>query len=125
MARILVIEDEETVLRLVTRILASAGHEFAEASEGKDGLRMYEASTFVLVITDINMPGMDGLEFIRALRKFAPDVPIIAISGGGLMPKELLLDNASLLGAFEVISKPFGLAELLGAVDRALGADQD
>lgn len=123
MARILVIEDEEAVRSLVTRMLSRVGHEVDEASDGREGLRMFEESPADLVITDINMPGMDGIEVIKAFRSVRAEVPIIAISGGGLMPKELLLSSASALGAVEVVSKPFEIAQLVGAVERALGPD--
>lgn len=122
MARVLVIEDDSAVRDLVVRMLSRVGHEVEAAPEGRDGLRMFEEAPSDLVITDINMPGMDGIEVIAAFRKFKADVPIIAISGGGLMPKELLLSNAAALGAVEVVSKPFEISQLIGAVDRALGA---
>ncbi len=120
MARVLVIEDDTAVRRFVTRTLGRVGHEVIEAGEGREGLRMFGESPADLVITDINMPGMDGIEVISAFRRLRAEVPVIAISGGGLMPKELLLSNAAALGAVEVVSKPFGIAQLVGAVDRAL-----
>ena len=120
MARVLVIEDDAAVRNLVSRMLDRVGHEVVEATEGREGLQVFEDSPADLVITDINMPGMDGIEVITAFRKLRAGVPIIAISGGGLMPKELLLSNAAALGAVEVVSKPFEIAQLVGAVDRAL-----
>lgn len=125
MARILVIEDEESVLSLVTRILVSAGHEVDGARDGQEGMRLFEESAPDVVLTDINMPGMDGMEVIKAMRSARAEVPIVAISGGGMMPKELLLGSASLLGAVAVVAKPFEIADLLDAVDRALGLDRD
>jgi CheY-like chemotaxis protein len=121
MARVLVIEDDPAVRARVARMLARVGHEVVEASEGRDGLRRFEAAPTDLVITHIKMPGMDGIEVITAFRRLRAGVPIIAISGGGLMPKELLLSNASALGAVEVVSKPFEISQLVGAVSRALG----
>lgn len=120
MASVLVIEDEAAVRKVVTRMLDRVGHEVIEAMDGKEGLRMFEEAPTDLVITDINMPGMDGIEVITRFRRARAGVPIIAISGGGLMPKELLLSNAAALGAVEVVSKPFELSQLAGAVDRAL-----
>ena len=69
--------------------------------------------------------GMDGMEVIKAFRNVRADVPIIAISGGGLMPTELLLSTAKALGAVEVVSKPFEVAQLIGPVERALAPDED
>ena len=120
MARVLVIEDDSAVRNLVTRMLDRVGHEVVEATEGRQGLELFASAPADLVITDINMPGMDGIEVITAFRRLRAGVPIIAISGGGLMPKELLLSNAAALGAVEVVSKPFEISQLVGAVDRAL-----
>jgi CheY-like chemotaxis protein len=75
-----------------------------------------------LVVTDLNMPGMDGIELILAANKRWPEVPVIAVSGGGLMPKELLLANAEMLGAVTTLTKPLGIPELEAAVNQALAA---
>ena len=81
-------------------------------------LRALEA---ISILTDINMPGLDGHDVISALRVMHDDVPIIAISGGSAVGKEELLLQASRLGASEVITKPFEFEQLAGAVSRALG----
>ena len=120
MARVLVIEDEPAVRDLVTRMLSRVGHEVVEANEGREGLRLFEQSPTDLVITDINMPGMDGHEVIATFRKRHPGVPIVAISGGGSASKDELLMNAAALGAVEVITKPFEFQQFVGAVGRAL-----
>ena len=70
-----------------------------------------------VVITDINMPGMDGHEVITTFRKRHPGVPIVAISGGGAVSKDDLLINAAALGAVEVIMKPFEFGQFIGAVE--------
>ena len=74
-----------------------------------------------LVITDINMPEMDGLEVINELRRKGIDVPVVALSGGGrFLDKAFLLANAKLLGAVSTIAKPFQLDEIREAVEAAL-----
>lgn len=120
MASILLIEDDPGVRSLVSRVLTRAGHDVQVATDGREGIRALDAKVPDVIITDINMPGMDGIELITTFRQKRLQVPVIAISGGGLIAKDILLSNASALGAFEVVSKPFGMGQLIGAVERAL-----
>lgn len=124
MARVLVIDDDEEHRTLVRHMLSGVGHEVVEALDGKDGLRLFGKHPPDVVLTDINMPGLDGHEVISALRVLHADVPIIAISGGSAVPKDELLLQASRLGAVEVIMKPFEFRQLVGAVERALGTSR-
>jgi len=121
MARVLVIDDDEEHRTLVRHMLVGVGHEVEEAIDGAEGLKMFGKRPPGLVITDINMPGLDGHEVISALRVLHAGVPIIAISGGSAIAKDELLLKAIRLGATEVIMKPFEFRQLLGAVERALG----
>ena len=125
MAHILVIDDEPGVRAILVRTLAAEGHDVRLASGGKEGLRLVEAEPPDLVITDINMPEMDGLEIIMACQRLRPGMPVIAISGGGAFQKDMLLHDANLLGAAESIPKPFGPIELLDAVGRVLAGVAD
>ena len=120
MARILLIDDDEVSRTLANRMFVSVGHEVVEAVDGGSGLRLFAKRPPDLVLTDINMPGLDGHAVIEAIRVQHPDVPIIAISGGGAVAKDELLLEASALGATEVIMKPFEYNQLIGAVDRSL-----
>ncbi len=121
MARVLVIDDDEETRTLVKRMLDGVGHQVEEALDGAEGLRLFGKRPPDLVLTDINMPGLDGHEVIAAIRVLHAEVPIIAISGGGAIGKDELLLKASDLGAVEVIMKPFEFRQLTGAVERALG----
>ena len=120
MARVLVIDDDEESRTLMKAMLVGVGHEVEEALDGRDGLRKFEERPADLVITDINMPGMDGHQVIVAFRDLHAGIPVVAISGGGSVPKDELLANAAALGAGEVIMKPFEFGQLVGAVERAL-----
>ena len=120
MARVLVIDDDEMTRTLVTRMLTGEGHQVEEAVDGAEGLRLFGKRPPDVVLTDINMPGLDGHEVIAAIRVLHTDVPIIAISGGGAIAKDELLLKASALGAVEIIMKPFEFRQLVGAVERAL-----
>ena len=122
MARVLVIDDDEMTRTLVIRTLVGEGHEIEEAVDGQDGLRLFGENPHDLVLTDINMPGLDGHDVIEAIRMLHPDVPIIAISGGGAVGREQLLLKASALGADQIILKPFEFTQLVSAVERALGS---
>ena len=116
MARIIVIEDEAAIRRLVTRILARSGHEVREAENGRDGVALHRAEPADLVITDVFMPEQDGIETIRQIREFAPDTPIIAMSGGGARGSVDSLEGAEAIGAQTVMQKPFSPGELEQAV---------
>ncbi len=120
MARVLVIDDDELTRTLLKRMLTGEGHEVEEALDGAEGLRLFGERPPDVVLTDINMPGLDGHDVIEAIRMQHPDVPIIAISGGGPVGKEELLLKASALGADQIIMKPFEFRQLVGAVERAL-----
>ncbi len=120
MARVLVIDDDEEIRTLVKHMLVGEGHEVEEALDGAEGLRLFGKHLPDLVLTDINMPGLDGHDVIEAIRVLHADVPIIAVSGGGAISKDELLLKASALGATEIIMKPFEFRQLVGAVERAL-----
>lgn len=123
MARVLVIDDDEETRTLVKHTLTGSGHTVEEAADGRQGLQAFGKRRPDLVITDINMPGLDGHDVISALRVLHEDVPIIAISGGSAVPKDELLMKALQLGAAEVILKPFEFRQLQGAVQRALSRE--
>jgi two-component system chemotaxis response regulator CheY len=120
MPRLLIMDDDVTLRTTVARGLERAGHEVVQAGNGAEGMVELEGGSFDLVVTDINMPDMDGIEVIMNLGRAYPDLPVIAVSGGGLMSHELLLGNAGALGAAGVLAKPFELAELNAIIDRLL-----
>jgi CheY-like chemotaxis protein len=124
MARILVIDDDDSVRSLQREILRSAGYEITEAANGVDGSRLFREQPFDLVITDIIMPGKEGLETIQEIRREFGDTKIIAISGGGRsIAAQTVLPIAARLGADEIMDKPFTIGGLLSAVKRLLGTD--
>jgi DNA-binding response OmpR family regulator len=121
MARVMVVDDDAGIRAGVARYLRTQRHEVFEACGGGEALRLAASMQVDLVITDINMPDTDGIEVIMRLAEARAGLPVIAISGGGLMSKELLLASAGLLGAVRTLAKPFELCELRNAVDEALG----
>ena len=121
MARVLVIDDDEEIRTIVQHMLVGEGHQVEAAVDGAEGLRLFGKRPPDLVLTDINMPGLDGHDVIAAIRVLHPEVPIIAVSGGGAIAQDELLLKASALGAVEIIMKPFEFRQLVGAVERALG----
>jgi CheY-like chemotaxis protein len=121
MKTILIIDDDEAVLVLYTRYLESKGYTVLQAADGREGLRLFEATPPDLVITDIIMPEMDGLELIPKLRKKFPNVPVIAISGGMRNATITFLPHAKTFGACRVFEKPVDLSDLLQAIKELLG----
>ena len=120
MAHVLVIDDDLESRTLIKQMLLSNGHEVEEAVDGAEGLQLFGERPPDVVLTDINMPGLDGHEVIATIKVLNPKVPIIAISGGGVVAQDELLLKASALGAVEIIMKPFEFSQLVGAVSRAL-----
>jgi len=114
MSAILVVEDEPAVQLLLSTILEDAGYRVVTAASGQEALRVLDHHTIDLILVDIFMPGMDGLELISHLRRTSPYCKIIAMSGG--TDEWNYLDVASQLGAKTTLQKPFTGQELLRAV---------
>ena len=120
MARILIIDDDESIRSVFKRFLSGKGFEVEVASDGRKGLRCIELQPVDLVITDIMMPETDGLEVIMAICGKSSKVPVIAMSGGmHAMPMDFL-PMAKKFGACKVLYKPVELEDLLAAVEEAL-----
>jgi CheY-like chemotaxis protein len=120
LAIILVVDDDDAFRSMLRRTLQRAGYDVVEATDGKAALEALSGAMVDLVITDIVMPNMEGIETIRALRRSYPQLKIIAMSGGGRLKPEGYLDVAKLFGAFRVLRKPFESEELLASVEEAL-----
>jgi CheY-like chemotaxis protein len=113
MARILIIDDEESMRYLLRRMLESEGYTVYEAADGAEGMRLFRQKRPVFVITDIFMPEQDGLETIRMLKCEFPSVKIVAISGGGRNGLLSYLEITRQFGADRILSKPFSKNVLL------------
>ena len=120
MARILVVDDDFAARTLLRRLLEPAGHVIVEALDGDEALRYYRLKPADLVITDILMPGREGLSTIHEIRLEFPDAKIIAISGGGETGELDFLSQARNLGARRTFAKPFAVREILDAVSELL-----
>ena len=118
-ARVLVVDDDENICRVVRRMLTAAGYEVEVAGNGQEALTKLSPDVAV-VISDVLMPEMDGIEMLRRLRKEVPNAKIISMSGGGIQDKEHVLEIAERLGAARTLSKPFTREELLNVVAAVL-----
>ena len=116
MALILLIDDDHDMRSTLRRILTNAGHTVVEAGNGSDGLRRVAEDRPALVITDILMPGMDGIETIQCLTGAHPGLRVIAMTGGGRYHGFEYLDVARALGAHALLNKPFRAETLLETV---------
>lgn len=114
MATILIIDDEEMIRTLLRSALEAAGYEVTEATNGRQGLELYRHRPTDLVITDILMPELSGLEMLLALTREFIHAKVIAISGVG--EEQNVLDVAKLLGARRTFQKPLSMPQLLDAV---------
>ena len=114
MATILIIDDEEIIRVLLRSALEEVGYEVTEAANGRQGLELYRHRPTDLVITDIVMPEMNGLDMLLELTREFLNAKVIAISGAG--EEKNVLDVAKLLGARQTFQKPFSMPHLLGAV---------
>ncbi|WP_422081261.1 sigma-54-dependent transcriptional regulator [Ulvibacterium sp.] len=119
MSKILVIEDESAIRRVLVKILSEENdtYQVEEAEDGLKGLETIKNNDYDLVLCDIKMPKMDGVEVLEAARKIKPEIPFIMISGHGDLDTAV---NTMRLGAFDYISKPPDLNRLLTTVRNAL-----
>ena len=124
MARILLIDDDDLVRGMLRKTLTHFGHTVIEARNGKEGLKLFSHADTDLVITDIVMPEVEGLEVLMTLRKKQPPVKIIAMSGGGRGSAEDYLRTAKIMGAGKVLAKPFSNEALMAAINELLPASE-
>jgi len=117
---ILLAEDDEQVRQVLRASLERAGYDVCEAADGNEARRALELAPFDLVITDIVMPGRDGIETILFVRRQRPETRVIAISGHD---DPLFLSNAAGLGAAHVLAKPFTPSQLLKLVAHVLESE--
>ena len=122
---VLLIEDDAIMLRALGHAFQRAGCRVVGARDGEDGLARFLEQTPDLVVTDILMPNREGVETILAMKAHAPQVKILAISGGGRLGAEEILALASRLGADAVLPKPFRSAEILAAARGLLEPNGD
>ena len=123
MSKILIIEDEASIRRVLVKILTEENtqYEVFEAEDGLAGTEMIKNTDFDLVLCDIKMPKMDGVEVLEAVKKIKPEIPMVMISGHGDLDTAV---NTMRLGAFDYISKPPDLNRLLNTIRNALEKKQ-
>ena len=108
--KILIAEDEDITLKHLVAVLKSEGYEASGTQNGQDALRMIEGEYFDLLITDIKMPGMSGLELLSIVKSKYPEIEVIIITGFGTIGSAV---EAIKKGAIDYITKPFDLDELI------------
>ena len=127
MASILIVDDNQRMRDAVAWLFRREGHEVSVADNGQTALALLQGAQLErgaqldVVVTDIHMPETDGLELIMECRRLWPDLPVIAMSGGSVIPSCEILEDARLLGAVETLEKPFEFSVLRAAVERLVG----
>ena len=122
MPRLLIVEDDDELAGFLSEKLAERGYEIVTAQNGNQALKALVAQSFDLVVTDILLPEKEGIETIREIKQIKPDLPIVAMSGGGIGSADLYLHLARYAGASKTIAKPFRIGELVLLIEDILGA---
>ena len=122
MPLILVIDDEHSVRALIRDVLRSEGYDVEEAPDGAEGLRRFDEARPDLVLTDLTLPGTDGVRVLGEIQRRNPAIPLIAMSGYAGAANGMAKAALS-AGAREVLGKPFTLSVVLEAIARALAPD--
>ncbi len=116
MSNILIIDDEKAIRKTLTEILSYEGYKIDEAGDGEEGFRKFKEKEYDVILCDIKMPKMDGIEFLEKAKESNPDIPIIMISGHGTIETAV---EAVKKGAYDYISKPPDLNRLLITIRNA------
>ena len=117
--RILVIDDDRSARVLLERLLVKAGHQVSLVDTAEEGLKQLKDAAFDLLITDKNLPGIDGLELVRQARQRNPSLQAILITG---FPTEETKSHAEHLGVYSYVTKPFGVHDIVDMCQAALRA---
>ncbi|MEQ8334658.1 response regulator [Nisaea sp.] len=120
MSSILVVDDDKSLRDLLSAVLRDRGYEVEIAKEGDEALKILAHTRFDIVISDIIMPGKEGIETIREIRDVYPDIQVIAMSTGGSLGNVQILEYARMIGAHEAVRKPIKLPDLIAVVEQML-----
>jgi DNA-binding response OmpR family regulator len=120
MDNILIVDDEDQMRKYMLDVLKGEGYAVSEASDGKKAIRQIQRKAFKLVISDVVMPDMDGLDLIQEIRKKLPTLKILAISGAGWNTPDVYLNLAMGYGADAILLKPFGPNRFIDKVSSLL-----
>jgi CheY-like chemotaxis protein len=120
--KILVVDDDAIVRETLVEILSSEGYDLVTAQDGRHGLKLFRSENPDLVVTDIIMPEMEGIQMITEIRAMDPKAKVIAVSGGARIGNTDFLKIARLLGANDVVYKPFDPDDFLARVSKCLAS---
>lgn len=120
MQSILVVDDDRMLRDMLRDMLEAWGFRVITAADGEEGIRKFRTDDVSLVITDIVMPDTDGIALLRRLKKTAPRVPVIAISGWPDAKAPLYLNASQALGADAILPKPFTMKQMRREIDNCL-----
>jgi len=111
---ILIVDDDEIILRELSELLNQDGHQIETASTGEEALGHIEESNYDIIFTDLKMPGMDGLELLRQIKKVRPQTDVVMITGFGTIDNAV---EAMKIGAKDYIQKPFKMSHIKGIIE--------
>ncbi|HTT67537.1 MAG TPA: response regulator [Gemmatimonadales bacterium] len=117
MAHVLVVDDDADVRAVVHKGIARLGHQVWDVADGAEALELLKTTPFDLIISDVYMADMDGMELLVRIRQLELGVPVIVISGGGFKSREEVLKMAAACGAVATLDKPFSLEQLRDTVE--------
>jgi DNA-binding NtrC family response regulator len=116
--RLLIVEDRDSLRRMLERALGQEGYDVAAAADGRTGIRLLEERSFDLVLTDLKLPDVSGLEVLQASRAAQPRVPVVVLTGYGTVGTAV---EAMKLGAYDFLEKPLEIDDLSRLIERAIG----
>lgn len=122
MAKILIVDDDPAIQSLIKHLLLTKGHESLAADSGAKALELIGQNMFDVIITDLRMRHMNGMELLRKVRVLVPSIPVILVTAYASIDTTI---KAVDLGVFDYLAKPFKVDDLMGAVERALAAGED
>jgi len=119
-AHVLVVDDDANIREIVRKVITKLGHQVSEVPDGADALRLLETTAFDLIISDVYMAGVDGMELLLRIHQRHSHVPVVMISGGGYMARDEVLTMAAACGAVATLDKPFTLEQLRATIEPLL-----
>ena len=120
MGHVLVVDDDADVRAVVGKVIAKLGHHVWDVADGAEALELLKTTPFDLIISDVYMADMDGMELLVRIQQLELGVPVVVISGGGFKPREEVLKMAAACGAVATLDKPFTLEQLRDTVEPLL-----